>query len=64
MAAKQQVRLAFRRAVFKRDCYRCAMCRKAGKDRQGGNDHIDDAQVKYVSLHQFSIMKSIPCNRL
>jgi hypothetical protein len=39
MAEKKQIRLAFRTAVLKRDRYRCAMCGKPGKDRQGGDGH-------------------------
>ena len=36
---KKQVRTAFRTAVFRRDRYRCAMCGRFGKDRQGGDAH-------------------------
>ncbi|QEL13413.1 HNH endonuclease [Limnoglobus roseus] len=39
MAGKKQVRAAFRSAVFRRDRYRCAMCGKPGRDRQGGDEH-------------------------
>lgn len=39
MSTKKQIRAAFRTAVFRRDRYRCAMCGRLGKDRQGGNAH-------------------------
>lgn len=39
MAGKNQIRSTFRSAVFRRDRYRCAVCGKAGKDRQGGDGH-------------------------
>src|SRR4051794_238460 len=39
MSEKKRVRAAFRSAVFGRDRYRCAMCGKPGKDRQGGDGH-------------------------
>src|SRR5574343_177941 len=38
-AGKKAVRAEFRNSVFKRDCYKCRVCGKAGKDRQGGNKH-------------------------
>jgi hypothetical protein len=40
MAGKKQVRAAFRSAVLGRDRYRCAMCGKPGRDRQGGDGHL------------------------
>lgn len=36
---KKQVRPNFRSAVFERDQYRCAICRKPGRDCQGGDEH-------------------------
>lgn len=39
MNRKKQIRAAFRMAVFERDGYRCAMCGRPGKDRQGGSGH-------------------------
>ncbi|WP_020475470.1 HNH endonuclease [Zavarzinella formosa] len=39
MSGKKQVRSAFRAAVFTRDRFRCVMCGKPGKDRQGGDAH-------------------------
>jgi hypothetical protein len=37
---KKQVRAIFRNETFRRDRYRCVVCGKPGKDRQGGNDHL------------------------
>ncbi len=39
MAGKRQIRAAFRASVFRRDRYRCAVCGKPGRDRQGGDGH-------------------------
>jgi hypothetical protein len=39
MPTKKQVRAAFRSAVFGRDGYRCVMCARPGRDRQGGDGH-------------------------
>jgi hypothetical protein len=39
MSRKKQVRATFRAAVFERDRYRCVMCGKLGRDRQGGDGH-------------------------
>lgn len=36
---KKTIRTEFRTAVFERDSYRCLVCGKYGKDRQGGNAH-------------------------
>jgi 5-methylcytosine-specific restriction endonuclease McrA len=37
---KKTTRKAFREAVFERDRYRCAVCGRAGQDRQGSNLHL------------------------
>jgi hypothetical protein len=39
VSKKQQVRAAFRSSTFERDRYRCIVCGKPGKDRQGGDGH-------------------------
>jgi hypothetical protein len=39
VATKRMIRTAFRTAVFRRDRYRCVMCDRFGKDRQGGDAH-------------------------
>ena len=37
---KKQIRNAFRRSVFARDRFKCCRCGKAGRDRQGGDEHL------------------------
>jgi len=39
MSEKKRIRAEFRSAVFRRDRYRCAICGKPGRDRQGGSGH-------------------------
>ena len=40
MSRKKTVRSAFRAAVLGRDGYRCVVCGKVGRDRQGGDGHV------------------------
>lgn len=37
--SKKRIRHEFRCAVMERDGYRCVLCQRFGKDRQGGNGH-------------------------
>ena len=66
MAAKKQIRAAFRTAVFKRDRYRCAVCGKPGKDRQGGDGHkafhtgISDERLALLDAHHITDRNDMP----
>lgn len=66
MADKKQIRRAFRNAVFKRDGYRCAMCGKPGKDRQGADAHltfhskISGASLLLLDAHHITERNDMP----
>ena len=66
MSTKRQLRLAFRTAVFRRDRYRCAMCGKPGKDRQGGNEHrtyhegVADEKLVPLDAHHITDRTEMP----
>ena len=66
MAAKKQVRSAFRSAVFRRDRYRCALCGKPGKDRQGGDGHkpyhltLADEKLVLLDAHHITDRNDMP----
>ncbi|MDY3552725.1 hypothetical protein R5W24_001813 [Gemmata sp. JC717] len=64
MSQKQQVRAAFRRGTFTRDKYRCVVCGKAGKDRQGGDGHVkfhgDGAELVPLDAHHIEPRENMP----
>jgi hypothetical protein len=64
MSAKRQIRVAFRIAVFKRDRYRCAMCGRPGKDRQGGDAHetfhVSRADLAELDAHHVTDRNEMP----
>jgi len=66
MAEKKQIRFAFRSTVLKRDRYRCAMCGKPGKDRQGGEGHaafhpgIPAATLVLLDAHHITDRNDMP----
>ncbi len=54
MNSKKQIRNNFRNAVFSRDKYRCKICARPGKDRQGGEEwkkHHSDPLVQLDAHH-------------
>ncbi len=66
MSGKKQVRMVFRKAVFQRDRYRCAMCGKPGKDRQGSDGHrnfhrdVPDASLLLLDAHHITDRNEMP----
>ena len=66
MPAKKLIRAAFRSAVLERDRYRCAMCGKPGKDRQGGDGHkkhhpnIPDEKLVPLDAHHITDRNDMP----
>jgi hypothetical protein len=66
MANKKQVRAAFRIAVLKRDGYCCAMCGKPGKDRQGGDGHVQfhgkrsEGELAVLDAHHITDRNDMP----
>jgi hypothetical protein len=65
-ANKKQIRAAFRTAVFERDRYRCIMCGKPGKDRQGGDGHhkfhhgISEDKLVLLDAHHITDRNELP----
>jgi hypothetical protein len=64
MSGKKRVRAAFRSAVFERARYRCDMCGKPGKDRQGGDRHstyhADDPSLVPLDAHHITDRNEMP----
>lgn len=48
--SKKEIRKIFRKKVFERDHYRCVVCNKLGKDRQGGEGHLKYHKNAVVEL--------------
>ncbi len=63
---KKQVRAEFRRTTFERDHYRCIVCKKPGKDRQGGDVHkkyhklIPDDKLVPLDAHHINPRENMP----
>lgn len=63
---KKQVRAAFRAAVFARDRYRCVLCGRPGKDRQGGDGHapyhpgVPAADLVPLDAHHITDRHALP----
>lgn len=55
MSKKQTIRKDFREAVFKRDKFVCVICKKKGKDRQGGDSHLKFHKNPEVDLDSHHI---------
>ena len=64
MSGKKRVRAAFRSAVLERARYRCDMCGKPGKDRQGGDSHskfhADDPSLVPLDAHHITDRNEMP----
>jgi hypothetical protein len=66
VGAKQRVRAAFRSAVFRRDGYRCAVCGRPGRDRQGGDGHrphhrgVPDEALVPLDAHHITDRREMP----
>ena len=63
MSDKKRVRAAFRVAVFRRDRYRCAVCGKPGRDRQGGDGHRPfhaDGDPAPLDAHHITDRRAMP----
>ncbi len=62
--SKKQVRADFRQTVFERDRYRCAICRKPGRDRQGGDGyrhfHPDSKKLVELDAHHITSRDLMP----
>jgi len=48
MSSKKAISRAFRKSVFERDHYRCAICDVAGQDRQEGDQDLPDLDAHHV----------------